>query len=189
MTQLVVNTNTYVTLAQADEYVENHFLSDSTEYLQWFSDTRPERDKIVALVDSAESLNFLLYKGRKAVAGQKLAFPRRSNSMPGMVMLPWAPQAFDGTLLSGSNGSNNGLESAKSAQIVNAVARLALNPRVYAEVQERTAAGIKSRKMSAIAEDYTGTEKRTKALLQGLYAKDKVESILISWIVDSVYSL
>lgn len=188
MAELLIHTNSYVTLEEADEYVNTHYLSNSPERVAWSNPNLPESDKVVALISSATALNNLKYKGRKARAGQLLAFPRRHVSFPGSMMLPYVPQLYDGSLIEGVSGGN-GLYAAKSAQIVNAIAHLTLDPKIYNEVVGRTATGIRSRKLGSIAEDYTGAEKRTKSLLKGLYAKDKIDHILVDWLSQSIHSL
>ena len=187
--ELIVNTNTYVTLEEADEYVATHYLSSSTEYKAWFDDTRPQSDRVVALIASAKALNNLRYKGRKAVAGQPLAFPRVLHIFPGVMYLPYTSQYFDSSLYEGVNTSDGGLSSAKEAQIVNAVAHLALNPDIITEVSDRTVKGILGRRSSSFSENYSPTNERSSNLLKGIYNQDKVFYILNAWLTDSIYSL
>ena len=143
MSDLIVNTDSYVTLEEANRYVMDYYGEDSPEYKAWFSLDTSDNTRIVALRASAKALNNLRYKGKKAVAGQPLAFPRKFNNFPGVVYLPYIGQYSDTSLIQGM-GSNNGLESAKEAQIVNAVAGLAIDGGIIADVTSRTVSGIRA---------------------------------------------
>ena len=185
---LEVHNNTYVTREEADELVNSLYLSNSPEFEVWFGDTTPDGDKIRALISSATALNNLKYKGGKARKGQKLAFPRKDTTGYGQFPILFRSQLYDNTLID-SFGDSNGLESAKKAQVANAIAMLTLDPNIKRDVTERLVTGIKARKMQSVSEDYGGSEKRTSALMQGLYAKDLVEYHLNSWLVKGVISL
>lgn len=185
---LVLNTNTYVTLEDADAYVESNFLSQSPEYKAWFDETRPESDKVVALLSSAKALNNLRYKGRKLVRGQSLAFPRSFNTFPGVIYTPYVSQFTDNSLIEGVGGSN-GLDSAKEAQVVNAVYHLSLNPALAQEVSDRAISGILGRRAGSVSENYASTNERGDNMLRGIYNQDRVYYILNAWLTDSVFSL
>jgi len=186
--ELVVNYNSYVTLEEADEYVQSHYLSTSPEYKAWFNDSLSREDKIRSLIASARALNNLRYKGRKKVPGQKLAFPRVFNTFPGHLYLPFVSQYMDSSLLEGVGGSD-GLEAAKEAQIVNSVAHLTLSPNIVTSVTERTVQGILYSKAGSAAESYESSLDRSGNLMKGIYNQDKVFYILNAWLTDSVFTL
>lgn len=187
--QLILNTNSYVTLEEANEYVETHYLSSSPEYKAWFDENRPESDKIVALIASARALNNLRYKGRKVVPGQPLAFPRVLVTLPGIAYIPFVSQYFDSSLYEGVSSQDGGLSAAKEAQIVNAVAHLSLNPTIVADVTERTVKGILARRSGSVSESYANSTERDSNLLKGIYNPDRVYYILNAWLTDSVFTL
>lgn len=68
----------YVTIAEANQYVETHYLSSSSERTSW-QDLSPE-DKDVLLMLSYESIETLPFSGRPTQVGQLKAFPREGSS-------------------------------------------------------------------------------------------------------------
>lgn len=71
---LVVGDNSYITVAEADAYVQENYLSSSTEYQQW--QALSEEDKEVLLRRGASLIDGLPLRGIKASKDQKMAFPR-----------------------------------------------------------------------------------------------------------------
>lgn len=71
---LEVGTNTYITTAEADEYIAGHYRSNNKDRKRW-CDLSAE-DKEVLLRQACAELDRLQWQGRKAIAGQALAFPR-----------------------------------------------------------------------------------------------------------------
>ena len=66
--------DTYVTVAQADQYVKEHYLSSEPLRIQW--ESLPEEDKEVYLRRAFEQMNALPYTGRRKNMRQLLPFPR-----------------------------------------------------------------------------------------------------------------
>ena len=75
---LQIGINSYVTVSEADDYVTSHYLSTNTARQLW--EALSTEDKSSALLRSCMALNNLKYTGRRAVAGQKLEFPRTSTA-------------------------------------------------------------------------------------------------------------
>lgn len=71
---LTVGTDSYVTLADANGYITERFRSTDPARLRWGG--IEEADKEILLRQACAELEGLAYQGRKAVAGQPLAFPR-----------------------------------------------------------------------------------------------------------------
>lgn len=71
---LELNKNTYVTLAEADEYISSHYLSSSVERENW--DNLSEEDKEVLLINAADSFQNLKLRSKKKYSNQYLVFPR-----------------------------------------------------------------------------------------------------------------
>lgn len=188
MLELEVNQNSYVDMQEADAFVETYFMSTSEEYKNWFDPDLSENDKKVALIASARALNNLRYKGRKAVSGQRLAFPRRYGGFPGVMQIPFVSQFVDSSLIEGVGG-DDGLESAKEAQVVNALDGLTLDPSIQKEVTDRSIRGIKAMKSGTVSETYDDHNSRSEYVMRGIYNKDKITYILNAWITDSVFSL
>lgn len=64
----------YVTLEDADTYVETHYIEDSTERTYW--EDLDDDDKKALLLCSFEAIERLPFPGRKTSPGQPNAFPR-----------------------------------------------------------------------------------------------------------------
>lgn len=186
---LVVGTNSYCTLEEANEYIDTHFVSDSIESEIW--GRLSDKDKEVYLIDSADSLNGLNYKGRKRVSGQALVFPRMNYMMPGIIQLPIVCNQFaDMTLISGL-GRDDGLEMAKEAQIENAVAHSLIGSRVINDTRTRVLSGLSSESAGSVSKSYNNNIGNVKSsmMLKGIYNPDKVEAKLKAWLTSSIFSI
>lgn len=75
---MVVGTDTYVTVAEADAYVLTHYRSTSAARTRWTA--LSEGDKEILLVDACSQIEQLPFHGCKAEDGQLLAFPRQSQA-------------------------------------------------------------------------------------------------------------
>lgn len=188
MAELRVNFNSYVTIEEVDAYVDEHYLSTSAEAITWGKTS--EEDKVRALIASAKALNNLRYKGQKRVKGQKLAFPRKYSTFPGITYVPYVSQYSDSSLFEGVGGKGDGgLASAKEAQIVNALAMLAVDADLVADIRERTVAAVRSESIGKASTSYDIDSPRTKNIMRGIYDYDRVTYILSAWLTDSVFSL
>jgi hypothetical protein len=187
MADLQVNVDSYVSLDDAEAYVKDYFKTNSPERVAW--EGASADDKVISLRMSCQALNNLRYKGQKAIGGQPLAFPRTYSSYPGIVYLPYYSQSRDSTLLGSVSGGDDGIKNARKAQMVNALAGLALPTEVIADVTDRTIKGIRSKRAGSITETYDGATERSTNLQIGIYAQDQVFNLLNAWLTDAVYSL
>lgn len=185
--ELEVGINTYVNVQEADNYVYTHFFESSPEYRTWFHEEMQDSDKKRSLISSAVALNNLKYTGAKKVRGQALAFPRKKMVMPGYYMLPFTPQTYDYSLVNGGGG-DDGLKSAKAAQIENAIMMITLGTSAVTQAKKRNLSGIKSKRADDISETFE-INNSTADALTGLYAKEKVEKLLKAWLTKSVYTI
>jgi len=69
-----VNIDTYVTAAEADEYVGKHYLDTDEKSVAWLALT--EAQKETALRKSAMAIDSVIYPGRKRDSEQEMEFPR-----------------------------------------------------------------------------------------------------------------
>ena len=104
VSDLIVNKNSYVTLAEAESIITNTYTSDSPELKKWNLLSRD--DKIIVLRNSALALNNLRYKGRKMQRRQPLAFPRQYAVIPGIMWTPYISQYYDNSLIDNFNTAN-----------------------------------------------------------------------------------
>lgn len=78
---LEVGTDSYVTLAEANTYVQNNFLSTSQARVSW--NALDDGDKEVLLRASCSQMQLLPYVGCKKDRDQRLSFPRMyQDSVP-----------------------------------------------------------------------------------------------------------
>ncbi len=188
MAEIKVNINSYVSLEEADNYIETYYTSTSAERLKW--QELSEEDKKIKLISSARALNNLRYKGQKEINGQPLAFPRK-YAVYGFCFAyaPYVSQYKDNSLLEGISGSGNGLDAAKEAQIVNAITGITMDEGIITDVLERSVAGVKSKSAGRMSESYDNDTNRAKYLSIGIFNIDKIKNILSAWISDSVFSI
>lgn len=186
--------NSYVTLEEADNYIESHFLDNSPEYKAWFSNDFTEENKKRSLISSTSSIdNLFKFRGRKLSDAQILQFPRifTISPFPATFPLLFISQTYDNTLIKGVNTSDtsNGLKSAKEATIVNAVAGLVINPNLKQETNKRVLSGITSKREGNVSASFDTSDIHTMYLMQGIYNIEAIRSIFKSWLADSIASL
>ena len=71
---ITVGTDTYITLADADTYISNNYVTTSTEYITW--DALTDANKEIYLKNATKKIDRGIYRGIKAVSTQTLEFPR-----------------------------------------------------------------------------------------------------------------
>lgn len=69
----------YVTLAEANEYVSNYFMSSDVTRVAW--ESLDDADKMVLLRNSYQAIESLTFRGRKTCETQPGAFPRHPLSV------------------------------------------------------------------------------------------------------------
>lgn len=181
--ELQVGINTYATVEEADGYITSHYLSTNAARQAW--EALSTEDKTSALLRSCVALNSLKYNGRRAVAGQKLEFPRTSSQgITGVFYQQVFNPAYDQGLAGYSATSSDGLDKAIMAQIENALWYVALDPQVTdgAKIAIR---GLTSKKAGPISESYGQTSVQAQ---EGIYTK-QVYSILSEWLSTSRYTV
>ena len=71
---IVVGTDAYISLVDADLYMTNNYVSTSTEYTTW--DALSDGDKEIYLKKATKRIDRQILRGIKAVDTQTLEFPR-----------------------------------------------------------------------------------------------------------------
>lgn len=175
--------DSYATLEEAEEILSLSFIESNEAYKNWR--TLTDRDKEALLRQSCSSIDSLNFDGRRKVYGQKLEFPRVSESYCGIGYRLFIGQLYDNGLY-GSSGSD-GLYEAKQAQVINA-AYAGLFDSATTNLLEVTIQGLSSKKAGPISETYNRDKRDTTDVQIGIYTK-KVYSILKPWINDSRISL
>lgn len=75
--KLVVGTNSYVTISEADKIIENYLTSEDADLARYNS--LEDEDKSIILYKSCVDMQKLKYRGLKSDNSQKLAFPRKNR--------------------------------------------------------------------------------------------------------------
>ena len=76
---ITVGTDTYITVADADTYVDLFYLSADAKKVAW--DLLSDADKEILLRRATQSLENIKYPGFKQEENQTLSFPRHSNAL------------------------------------------------------------------------------------------------------------
>ena len=71
---IVVNENSYISIADADTYMTNNYISTSTEYTTWNALT--DANKEIYLKRATKRIDRQIIRGAKALDTQTLEFPR-----------------------------------------------------------------------------------------------------------------
>ena len=177
-----VGINSYVEVADADDYIGSHYISTNDARASW--EALSDDDKAAALIASCMALNNLKYKGRRAAAGQILEFPRTNARIGGVAWLPVFNPFVDTGLGGHSAVSSDGLNKAVMAQIENALWSVFFDADItdQADIKLR---GITSKRTPSISESYGKPDIQTT---EGISTK-KVYSILSEWLSSSRYVL
>lgn len=178
---LIVGTDSYVTLEEADVLVADNHLSTSDIRIKW--DTLSISDKEIMLRTSCRDINNLKFDGRRERVGQKLEFPRILTYPTGYGYRMFIGQLGDNGLIDGDYSNDGGLSFVKKAQVENAVYHSYLDDTVNKQVGINIK-GITSKKAGPISESYNINNRYNKDALRGIYT-DKVYSLLNPWLNDS----
>lgn len=178
--------NSYVTVEEADEYVNSRFASTSECLKKWLETS--DNDKEVALINATSVMESFVYTGVKLYDYQELSFPRKKSVVPFfgcIINIPFIPQTFDGSLVRNSyiNG-DDGLKSAKECCV-----QIAVNGNMYSdsEIQSVTKtrlSGIKSRSVDVISETYDYKNGFGSNIYKSI-AKTYIDVYLSRWITGT----
>ena len=75
---ITVGTDTYISIADADTYMTENYISTSTELVTW--DALSDNDKEIHLKNATKRIDRQIIRGIKAVDTQTLEFPRALKS-------------------------------------------------------------------------------------------------------------
>lgn len=184
---LEVGVDSYVTVSEADNIIDNYFVSGNDVRIKW--NTLSDSDKEALLRHSCRSINNLKFNGRRAKTGQRLEFPRiREAGLSGVGYRLFVSQFYDNSLEDGA-GWGNGLEQAKQAQVVNA-AWHGFMDKMNSDQAIMNVRGLISKKAGPIEEKYSNRQTNTynRDMAVGIYSKE-VYSILTPWYSESRYGI
>jgi len=149
---LIVSTNTYLTLVEADDYVVSNYLSTSTEFTTW--DALSDGDKEILLKGATKRIDRQRIIGLKVYEAQSLSFPR-TYTQPFTRSRLYSPSIvrYEGNWVVETSVAN----CVKEAQVEEAISIAVLgndgdaNLRIALQKQ-----GVKSVKLGSMAETYIG---------------------------------
>lgn len=178
---LVVNEDSYISVADADVYVENYYSNKPDVLTKW--NTLSVQAKESLLRDSTRSIDTAFkFRGRKRKVAQRLQFPRYNQTYFGVGFGYVTNQLFDNELFEGNalNG-DGGLRRAREATVENAIACM-LYTRDADTVMHNTILGITSQKIGSISETYNANNQESRATKYGIYCYEKIVHLLIGWV-------
>jgi hypothetical protein len=190
--ELIVGTNSYVTVEEANDYISTHYLSIDEFRKNWDALTNSD-DKAAALIKSTQALNNLKYIGKQKNPRTQgnFQFPRINNlfNIPGTYTTLYDSQYYDSQLIQadGDVYGQNGMIAIKEATIENALAYINMG-NIINTSRINSAGGIKSRRAGSVSESYDTKSKETKQALNGIYTP-LVDSILVDWLVSSAFAI
>lgn len=178
---LEVGVDSYITLEEADNLINNYFMSSDTAYQAW--ETLEDKDKEALLRNSCRDIDSLKFDGRRKVPGQILEFPRVNATIAGIGYRLFIGQFQDNGLYS-QGIADGGLSAVKQAQVINAVYAGLYNNLVTEQIGLNIQ-GLTSKKAGPIQETYNRSNNSDNSdALMGIYTK-KVYSILRPWLNDA----
>jgi hypothetical protein len=145
---MTVGTDTYVTLTEADEYIQTNYLDTDEKYTDWF-ELSPKHQEVY-LVKATKLIDRQPFVGYKALATQTLEFPR----------ILWTEYRVDKSIriLSDRNWYEQKQvpQEVKDAQVEIAI-ELTQGESERVKMQRD---GVKSFSLGRISETYTGSYNR-----------------------------
>lgn len=154
---LIVGTNTYITVKEADKLVENYFLEDDEVRLNY--EELSDEDKNALLYRGCMDMQKLMYRGYKKDKSQKLAFPRVNR---------------------GGYESDESL--VKLAQLLNSISFMQIDTnQLSSKTAEMRRAGIKNFTLGSFSVGLDG-----KSTIGQRSNSGSVEELLPMWLVGGV---
>lgn len=145
----------YGTVAEADEYVETHYIEDSSERSYW--EDLDDSDKKVLLLVSFEAIERLPFPGRKTLVSQNTMFPRWPyKEVPRDI---WAAQVENALSMSDTTES----EEAK-------------------QYERLWSAGVSSYSIGNLSETVSNASYGVSAVTQGGIISPKAKKLLLPYI-------
>ena len=170
---ITVNTDTYISLEDADTYVEENYVSTSTEYTTWSA--LSNSDKEIYLKNSTKKIDRGIYRGIKAVSTQTLEFPRALKTFYRREDYPNLNILLDGDWVIETEVN----QRVKDAQVEEAIT-LAIDGGTTSKRLELQRQGVKSFQLGDLREEYgTGVATTTSTTkLSSIKAKELMDYYL-----------
>lgn len=150
---VTVNTDVYISVADADTYMTNNYISTSTEYTTW--DALTDANKEIYLKRATKRIDRQKIRGAKAVDTQTLEFPRALK-----LCGRWYKQPVYGVNVNGSDDwyvETEVQQNVLDANVEEALAQAMIdngNASSGAERLQLQSQGVKSFKLGDLSETY-----------------------------------
>lgn len=200
---LIVGGDSYISVADADRYVQNNYAHRADITTKWDLLTTAEKESMLRSSTSAIDHGFK-FRGRKVKTAQHLQFPRYNTNFLNWCFGANEPSAImDTTLMEDANRNDSsairrsnkmdtqmgGFAEAAQATVENAIAGM-LYGETSQQVQKNSILGLTSQKLGSVSETYsTAQNMNSRAAQYGIYAYEKVTHLLISWVSGNFLSI
>lgn len=186
---LEVGVNTFISVEDADTYINENFADKKDMVEKWKALTTEQKE--ACLRRNTQVLNRLRYIGREKTYSQPLKFPRVNNvGVGGYIYVPFISQFYDNQHISAS-GTNpydiDGMKAIGRATVLNALYEVYYSEAIDETVVENIK-GITSKKIGPISETYNRNNTKMYSVETGIYTV-QVERELADWLVSSRLSL
>lgn len=187
---LDVGKDSYVSAAEADDFIQKNYLSTDAYRVKWAS--LSIEDKEALLRSSTSAIDALKFIGTKRDWSQTLQFPRIAmqsfiGTRFGNDGLSPHNQYYDTGIWDTDAWTDGGLAAAKKATVDNALAAASLQNDVRSSAAN-SIRGLKSKSVGPISESYNNNERETRAAKRGIYSQ-QVYTHLNCWLADSFLSM
>jgi len=144
---ITVGTDTYISLADADTYVADNYVSTDTTYTTW--DNLTDANKEIYLKKATKKLDRQILRGTKAVSTQTLEFPRALYSNYSRDDFPLLNISLNGDWVIETAVSQYVLDAQVEEALGIVVGGATANDRLKLQQQ-----GVKSFKLGDLSESY-----------------------------------
>lgn len=185
---LTVGVDTFISLADADNYTKSMYTAGNELYDSWFGLT--DEAKEAWLRRSTKALDRLKYQGEKLKYSQKLQFPRKIKNYTGGFGWAWDTSYYydnQHIAVDDLGLDDGGMSAIAEATIENALYGSVLDKSMIS-VSVANIAGLTSKRAGSVSETYSRSSNSNKNAMRDIFTS-KVYSILVQWIIGSHYSL
>ena len=171
---LTFGVDTYVTVEEMTEYINNYYMSDSPYKVNW--------EKLRSATSQIEKYN---YQGEKKNKQQVLKFPRKKfdfYNVAVLIPIPFIPQGYSRYIYDDGYSTDDGLKAAKKCTIAIALERLTYTDVELISSDKIICSAIKSRHVDVISETYnTKSEDTNRSKTIDEIAKTQIRTYLKNW--------
>lgn len=185
---LIVGVDTFISLADADNYTKSMYTEGNELYDTWFGLT--DEAKEAWLRRSTKALDRLKYQGEKLRYSQTLQFPRKIKNYNGGFGWAWDVSFYydnQHIAVDDLGLEDGGMSAIAEATIENALYGSVLDKSMIS-VSVASIAGLTSKKAGSVSETYNRSSHGNRNAMRDIFT-DKVYSILVQWVIGSYHNI